>query len=128
MFCTRCGAANINNARYCQECGNPLNGEDCTEKDKITDKDEKFNILMRNSGFFTIGLGVLVSLFGLSSGLITILFGALLILVKRVGLLAIIGAILLLTGFFNILFGRYFGLIQVLMATTFFYSFYKYSR
>lgn len=128
MFCTRCGAYNIDDAKYCQECGNPLNKEDSTGKDQIQAKNEKFNILMRNSGFLTMGLGVLVSLFSLSSGLITILFGAVLILIKRVGLLAVIGTILLLTGFFNIFFGRYFGWIQVLMAITFFYSFYKYSR
>lgn len=32
MFCTRCGAANVDDAKYCQECGNPLNKVDSTEK------------------------------------------------------------------------------------------------
>lgn len=83
---------------------------------------------MRNSGFLTIGLRGFIGLFNLASGLITIFFGALLLLIKRVEILAIIGAIILLSGFYNISFGKYFGWIQVLMAITFFYSFYKYRR
>lgn len=128
LFCTRCGSANVDDAKYCQECGSLLNKVDSTEKDRIQAKNEKFDILMRNSGFLTIGLGVFIGLFNLASGLVTILFGALLLLVKRVEILAIIGAIILLSGFYNISFGNYFGWIQILMAITFFYSFYKYSR
>jgi hypothetical protein len=123
MFCTRCGAANTDYAKYCQECGNILTANN-TGKERIQAK--KFDILMKNSGFLTIGLGAFISLFNINSGLLTIFFGALMLLLKKVVLLPFIGAIILLAGIYNIYLGNNFGIIQFFMAITFFYSSYQY--
>ncbi|NYB52511.1 MAG: zinc ribbon domain-containing protein [Methanobacteriaceae archaeon] len=125
MFCTECGAANIDEAKYCQECGNILTTNN-TEKEQIQTKNEKFDILMRNSGFLTIGLGAFIGLFNINAGLLTIFLGALMLLLKKVVLLPVIGTLILLAGIYNIFSGNNFGLIQFFMAITFFYSSYQY--
>jgi len=125
MFCTKCGAANTDDAKYCQECGNLLTTNN-TGEDRIQAKNEKFDILMRNSGFLTIGLGAFIGFFNINSGLLTIFFGALMLLLKKVVLLPVIGAIILLAGIYNIFSGNNFGLIQFFMAIAFFYSSYQY--
>lgn len=89
---------------------------------------KKFNNMMRNSGILTIGLGVFLSLFSLYSGLITIFLGALLLLIKKVEILLIVGAIVVTSGFYNVIHSNNYGIIQILMAATFFYAFYKYSN
>lgn len=125
MFCTRCGAANTDDAKYCQECGNLITTNN-TGKDRIQTKNEKFDILMRSSGFLTIGLGAFIGFFNINSGLLTIFFGALMLLLKKVVLLPVIGAIILLAGIYNIFSGNNFGIIQFFMAITFFYISYQY--
>ena len=138
VFCNRCGSENFDDARYCQECGNPINKVKRTiadehvvnEKTKLTltdNKTEKIDSELRNSGILTLGLGVFLSLFSIYAGIITIFFGALLLLIKKVEILAVVGAIILIFGLYNLSFGSSYGIIQILMAATFFYSFYKYS-
>lgn len=98
---------------------------------KINDlnyNNEKFNKMIKNSGILTIGLGVFLSLFSLFGGLVTIFFGVLLLLVKKVEILLIVGAIIISFGFYNLATANFYGVIQILMAVTFFYSFYKYSN
>lgn len=137
VFCGKCGFENNNNARYCQECGYTLiNNSDVNKTSEVSDlsnhfqsdeKVEKFNTEMRNSGLLTLGLGVFLGLFAdITAGLITIFFGALLLLVKRVEILAVVGAIIIMFGFYNLSFNNNYGYIQILMALTFFYAFYKY--
>lgn len=125
MFCTKCGAASNDGVKYCQECGNLLT-KNSTGNDLIQAKNEKFDILMRNSGFLTIGLGAFIVFVNINSGLLIIFFGALMLLLKKVVLLPVIGVIILLAGIYNIFLGNYFGLIQFFMAISFFYSSYKY--
>ena len=92
-FCTNCGSENFNDARYCQECGSPINQVETgiadeelvkerakSDSKNHDDSDKKFNTTMRNSGILTLGLGIFLSLFSLYSGLITIFFWSIIII------------------------------------------------
>ncbi len=35
MFCSKCGAKNIEDAKFCQECGNPLNSPDIKKNNLV---------------------------------------------------------------------------------------------
>ena len=131
LYCPECGAANFDDAKYCQDCGNiisymnpdgAINNHRMNNQNNVfINKKKKFNSEMRNSGLLTLGLGIFIGLFlDMLSGLITIFFGALLLLVKKIEILTIVVAVVLLFGLYNTSIGDNYGWIQVFMALTFF--------
>lgn len=131
-YCPNCQTKNVKNAVYCPECGHKLY-EDSSDgsEDKLMEipDSRKFKNMMSLSGIFTMGLGIILGLFVNNvGGMMTMLLGFSLILIKRVTFVLLIGLFLAFCGLINLSYHIWFGCIQILLSLTFFHSWNKYRK